>query len=145
MRQVLVLLVLVVAGCGGTGTPVTFDPAHEPCRFCRIVGSNGRFAAELVAPGQDALYFDDIGCLLQYLRASTERAKSADAFVADHRTGAWVSARQAVYVRRDAIETPMGSHLMAFASAESRNQDPAAGDGETLTFERVFEGTGIVS
>jgi copper chaperone NosL len=141
-RQVLMLSVLLVAGCAGAVGPATFDPAHEPCRFCRMVGSNGRFAAQLVAPGQDPLYFDDIGCLLQYARASAERSPGAEAFVADHRTGAWVSARQALYVRHDAIETPMGSRLMAFASVESRDQDQAAAGGETLSFARVFEGTG---
>jgi len=49
----------------------------------------------------------------------------ARAFVADHRTGEWVPAESAVYSRAP-IDTPMGSHLIAHASAASRDLDPQA-------------------
>ena len=47
---VLVLIVIATASCGGAVSPANFDPSHEPCRFCRMTGSTGRSAAQLVVP-----------------------------------------------------------------------------------------------
>jgi copper chaperone NosL len=90
--------------------------------------SEQRFAAQLVARGEEPLFFDDIGCLRDHLRREGELPEDTVAYVADHRTGSWVPAAAAVYTRISG-ETPMGSHLIAHESARSRASDPAAGGG----------------
>jgi len=128
-----------VAACAAaTPVPVGFDAAHQPCHFCRMVGSSGRFAAELVAPDEEPLFFDDIGCLRSFLAARSSVATAAVAFVVDHHTGAWIRASRAVYSRNDGIETPMNSHLLAHASAASRDADPDARAGVALTVTEAF-------
>jgi len=94
--------------------------------------SDVRVAAQIVAPGEEPLFFDDIGCLRDYL-ASTSAAADAVVYVADHRTGAWVDATQAVFTRSATIETPMGSGIIAHADAASRDADDAARGGSGVT------------
>ena len=60
--------------------------------------SSAVFASQLVAPGELPRFFDDLGCLADYLKAGKAPA-GATAFVADHRTKAWVRADRAVYTR----------------------------------------------
>ena len=77
-----------------------------------------------------AAFFDELGCLRDYLGG---HATPADAvvYVADHRTGEWVTARTAVFTKT-ATSTPMGSGLLAHADAASRDADPAAAGGSAV-------------
>ena len=79
-----------------------------------------------MAPGEEPRFFDDIGCLRDFVLRSAILPAGAVAFVADHRTGAWARASAAVYSRCPALETPMASHLVAHGSAESLAADSSA-------------------
>jgi copper chaperone NosL len=102
--------------------------------------SEARFAAQIVARGEEARFFDDIGCLRDFLRAE-KPAAGAMAYVADHRTGEWVHAARAVYTRVPGLATPMGSHVVAHADAASRDADARVRGGVPLTAAEVFAAT----
>jgi copper chaperone NosL len=99
--------------------------------------SDARFAAQLVAAGELPRFFDDLGCLADFVKAGRAPA-NALAFVADHRTRAWVRADAAIYTRAAALHTPMGSHVIAHADAGSRDRDPAAGGGTSVAPADLF-------
>ena len=137
MTALLAVLALAV-GCGdGTPEPATLDTRNEQCASCRMAVSSGAFASQLVAPGELPRFFDDLGCLADYLKAGRAPA-GATAFVADHRTKAWVRADRAVYTRVPGLETPMGSHAIAHADAAARDADPDARAGAPLTQAELF-------
>ncbi len=110
-----------------------------PAGIRHMVVSDQRFASELVAPYEEPRFFDDMGCLAHYLAASTVPAR-AQVYVADHRTKAWVPARQAIYTQVEALTAPMGSHIIAHESTASRDADPAAAAGVRVELEAVFAG-----
>jgi copper chaperone NosL len=101
--------------------------------------SSSRFAGQIVAPGEEPRFFDDIGCLAK--GAAETLPPGAVAYVADHRTGAWVPARRAVYTRVPGLDTPMGSHLIAHADEASRSADPGIGGGVQVAPGEVFGGS----
>jgi copper chaperone NosL len=100
--------------------------------------SDVRFAAQLAAPGEEPRFFDDIGCLRDFLAEGPPLPRGTVAFVADHRTREWVPAGRAVYTRREGLETPMASHLVAHGSAASRDADPAAAGGTPVGAAEIF-------
>ncbi len=100
--------------------------------------SDAGFAAQLAAPGEEPRFFDDLGCLRDYLGKKPPLPRGTVAFVADHRTREWVRASRAVLTRRDSLETPMASHLIAHATAASRDADPAASGGAPVSPREVF-------
>jgi copper chaperone NosL len=126
--MLLVWCALFVA-CGGVG-PAPYDPSYS-CATCRMSVSDVHFAAQIVAPGEEPRFFDDIGCLARAL-STADLPDGAIAFVADHRTGEWVKAEGATYTRVDTLATPMGSHLVAHADISSRDQDGAAAGGTAV-------------
>jgi copper chaperone NosL len=130
-------LLFLIACARGEPSPAALDPRTEACAFCRMAVSDPRSAAQLVAPGEEPRFFDDVGCLGRHLAASPP-PRGAVAFVADHRTGAWVRADRAVYTHQPTVETPMGSHLLAHADAASRDADPAARGGSERSARDVF-------
>jgi len=136
-------LAAVLAGllswrCAGPeALPARLDAKNDTCAACRMPVSDPKLAAELVAPGEEPLFFDDVGCLRDYL-AGHPAPRGATAYVADHRTGAFVRAGRALYSRCPSVETPMASHLVAHADTASRDADPAARAGTRLAPRDVF-------
>ena len=131
------LAAAALACSGGEPAPAPLDAATETCRSCRMPVSDSRLAAQLAVPGEEPAFFDDIGCLRDFLRARPAKPGSV-AWVADHRNASWVRAAAAVYSRCPALETPMASHLIAHGSAASRDEDPSARGCMTVTPEEVF-------
>jgi copper chaperone NosL len=135
---VLFGLALSFVACGaGAPEPAPLDTRNEQCASCRMAVSNARFSSQLVAPGELPRFFDDLGCLADFLKAGKAPA-GAVAFVADHRTKAWVRADRAVYTKVPGLETPMGSHVIAHADAASRNGDVDARAGTPVSGTEVF-------
>lgn len=130
------LVSMALAGCSAASRPVAIRDG-DSCAHCRMKVSDVRFAAQIAAPGEEPLFYDDIGCLAKALGAG----RSSDfAYVADHRTREWVRAATAVYTRIPSLETPMGSHLIAHADETSRRADPSAAGGTVLSAKEVLAG-----
>lgn len=139
-RTALLAGIVLLAGCGGAAQPVAIETG-TPCAFCRMTIMDARVAAEIVAPGEEARQYDDIGCLVEDVK---QRPVGADgrAFVADYQTGALIAAGEAVYTKMDAIATPMSSHLVAHATAAGRDADSRVRGGVRLGAAAVFGAAG---
>jgi copper chaperone NosL len=110
-------LFLFLAACGsGTVKPVDIE-ANDMCSFCKMAISEKQFAAEIIDQDDNALKFDDIGCMLRYRQAQGDKLKPAAVFVADVETRQWVSADKAFYVRSTTMKTPMASGIVAYSSS----------------------------
>jgi copper chaperone NosL len=128
-----------LAACArGPLGPAELDTKNEQCANCRMAVSDARFASQLVAPGEIPLFFDDLGCLVDHLRSPRRPPAGAAAWVADHRTKAWVRADRAVYTRVPGLDTPMNSHLLAHADTASRDADDDARGGVPVAASELF-------
>ena len=96
------------------------------------------YAAQIVAAGEEPLFFDDLGCLRDYLAGGGRVPEGAAAFVADRRTASWVAAGRAVYSLAPELATPMGSHLVAHADAASRDRDGAVTGAVAVPAAAIF-------
>lgn len=121
-----------------TPGPAVLDPAHEACAYCRMIVSDRGLASQLIAPYEEPRFFDDMGCLRNYLATASTLPAQARVYVADHRTKAWVPAERAVYTRAEATTAAMGSHIITHESAASRNADPDATSGAPVDAAAVL-------
>jgi copper chaperone NosL len=127
----------MVACSAGPVAPVAIDPASDACAECRMLISDARLSAQIVARGEEPRLFDEIGCLRRYLKGHPV-ARGAAVYVADHRTGSWVAAGTAVYTQTSLRATPMASGILAHADAASRERDAAAAGGELLRLTDIL-------
>jgi copper chaperone NosL len=140
VRALVVVLGCAVACGGGALGPVSLQPG-TPCSHCRMTVLDQKLASQLLAPGEEPRFFDDLGCLTAYLAAHPPEPR-ARAFVADHVSGAWIDAARAAYSRSEATATPMGSHLVAHADTAARAADAPIRDAQPLTAGSVFGAAG---
>lgn len=108
----LIWLLLLVACSGDSGTgPKEVKWDRDACERCRMVLSDRFHAAQIrYFPAEKkrsvVAFFDDIGCAVLWLAdKSWERDQQTEIWVADHRTGEWIDARSATYVKGNL--TPM--------------------------------------
>jgi copper chaperone NosL len=137
--QILFVAALVALSCArGTPPPAALDAGNVACASCRMIVSDRHFASQIVAPYEEPLFFDDLGCLTRFLAETPASAPGAVTYVADHRTGDWVRADRAVYSTVPTLTAPMGSHVLGHASEESRAADTAAAGGQVVSPADVF-------
>lgn len=133
----MVAVSLVAASCArGTPMPEQIAIGQDLCAHCRMAIVSQATAAQIAAPGEEPVMFDDLACLSDYL-AAAPLPPGAVVYVTDHRTRGWVDARLALFTRT-AVSTPMGSGLLAHADAASRQGDPAAQKGQAVTASAVL-------
>ncbi len=131
-------LLLLLACTRGPVGPAKLDTRNDVCASCRMAVSDARFAAQLVAPGEEPRFFDDLGCVRDWLAANPRLPAGAVIFVADHRTREWVRASRAAYTRCEGVATPMSSHFLAHSGVASRDADPLAAGGVPVGAADLF-------
>lgn len=110
------VLVAVLAGCNRAvvGPPaIVID--RTACARCGMLVSEVRYAAAAEIDGAPRI-FDDIGCLLHDLQASTR--PPGRLWFHDAVTGEWIDTPPA-FIRATSIRTPMGGGILAFSSIEA--------------------------
>ena len=140
IAAVVFVSTLAAACADGPAKPASLSGSNEACRYCRMAVSNQRFAGQIVAPGEEPVFFDDIGCLSNYVQGRRALPRGAVVYVADHRTREWVSAAASIFTMVPGLETPMASHLIAHASGASLDADPVAAGGRRVAVSTLFPG-----
>lgn len=136
-RAWMLLVALGLAACApATARPIEPRLGDDGCAQCRMILVSIRTAAQIAAPGTEPIFFDDLGCLRDYLQAHALQA-DAVVFVTDHHRGGWHDGREAL-LTRTAVRTPMGSGVIAHADRGSRDGDPDAFHGETLPVDWLW-------
>jgi len=131
----LVPLLLISWGCGKPSLKPVEIELSDMCSFCRMAVSEVRYAAEIVDRDENVYKFDDIGCMLRFLRQ--HRPQGAALFVRDYDGGGWISAAEAQYVRADAIPSPMGGHTIAVKQKSAAEEYAGRFDGAVLSWEKL--------
>jgi copper chaperone NosL len=99
--------------------PAITDFQSDRCAECNMVVNSRTYAAQIVGSGKP-LFFDDIGCLVQYERQGKIQADAVHArFVRSVTTDAWLEVTKAVWVSTKDIRTPMGYGLHAFPDRQA--------------------------
>ncbi len=139
------VLVLIVSGCGGPKVTPESRPeiryGEDVCVQCGMIISDERFAAGLVVETGPSSYehriFDDIGGMFAYAAELKDSQPIVRYFVHDYTSLAWIDAQTASFVSSQAILTPMGFGLSAFADPTAAQTMAEVWGGQVLSFDDV--------
>jgi copper chaperone NosL len=111
--------------------------ANDMCSFCRMSISDRRYAAELIDNDGQALKFDDIGCLTNFIKQKRIAGTVEATFVTDFDRREWLRAENATYVRSAELKTPMNGGIVAFKDQSEASAAAAKYHGTILRFAEV--------
>jgi copper chaperone NosL len=100
--------------------------------------SEKRYAAEVIAADGGVFKFDDTGCFVRFVRERNLKDTAAAFFAVDFEGRGWIDAWQAVYVKSDAIPSPMASGVVAVSDRSRAAELAAKFQGRILTFEELW-------
>ena len=144
-RRVLKLSIVLVVAAGLTTLgalanskkkpvePVMIE-VHDMCSFCRMSISEKRYAAELIDSEGQALKFDDIACMANYIKQKNNNSSIVATFVMDFDRREWLKAENAFYVRSSDFKTPMNGGIVAFGDQSGAQAAAAKYNGAMLKF-----------
>jgi copper chaperone NosL len=105
---------IILAGCHKSGLePVAIEP-EDMCGFCKMAISEKRYAAEFIDIDGQPFKFDDIGCMVNFMKSKGNKQGIRAYFVMDFNDRNWLKADTAYYVRSSELKTPMGGGVVAF-------------------------------
>ncbi len=116
--------------------PVEIE-ASDMCSFCRMAISEKQYAAEFVDREGNLFKFDDIGCMLRFVRERNLKSEAAAHFVVDYERRDWLEGEKAYYLKSEAIHSPMGGGLVAFRERAKAEEYAAKLSGKVLKFDDV--------
>lgn len=139
-------LTVGIAVCTIIGGVVFLWPAHgvgsEPihygrdtCAHCRMHISQPGFGGELRSRDGVLTKYDDVGCLLHAMIALHQDIP--EAWVEDHGGAGFVPLLTAQLVRTRPSDTPMGSGIVAFSSADTAAAYAQTHNGEVVQLEAI--------
>lgn len=102
--------------------------------------SQAGYAAEFVDKDGSILKFDDIGCMVRYVRDHDRKDAVAAFFVMDYNDKHWLTAQQATYVKSERSLSPMASGLTAFREPSQAHDYEEKNNGQTLGFDDLWKG-----
>jgi copper chaperone NosL len=129
-------LIFVAAGAWAQAVPgpATTDFRSDVCAECNMAVTSKSYAAQIVGPAKP-VFFDDIGCLVQYERQGKIDPKAVAArYVRTVAGDAWVAVDKAVWVLTKDVRTPMGYGLHAFADQKSADAFAVSKKGKVVSW-----------
>lgn len=144
MKKILgvtcMLLLLVVAGCGEkTYKPRDIVAETDVCKICNMSIVHGDYAGEIVLKNGDYEIFDDLGCLIDYVKKNGDKEIGA-AFIKDEKNKKWINVFKGSYVYSKDFWTPMNYGVLAFDSEKAAKDWIASeGQGKLLTYEDLLD------
>lgn len=134
----LIVAVAVLANCQKQAVePVALAP-DDMCAYCKMAISEKRYAAEFMDSEGQAFKFDDIGCMVNFIKSKKSTTKIVAYFVMDFDERQWTKADDAYYVRSSELTTPMNGGMIAFKNESKAQEAIGKYHGKLLRFKDVF-------
>lgn len=136
----LLVAMLGLSACSAQPQPLKMG--QDACHLCKMTLTDTQFGAELVTQKGKVYVFDDISCLISFIKTDALPATDiAHQVGIDYQNpGQWVSLPQAFFLRHPDLKSPMRSDIAVFSTEADRTALKATlGEGATeLSWNDLF-------
>jgi copper chaperone NosL len=138
LKRTIIFLLLVFTACREAEIKPVEIAAEDVCTHCKMAISEKQFASEIITTDGDALKFDDIGCMQDYLKEKPD-TKIAAHFFMEYDTKQWLKGNGATFVKSKEITSPMGGGIIAFSNETKAKTAAAEFSGQVLSFAELMK------
>jgi copper chaperone NosL len=133
------LALLFFSSC--SSGPQAISYGVDNCYFCKMTISDQRFAAEVLTKKGRVYKFDDIHCMLTFLRSNViDKEQVADVYLTDY-TGdhKLINAKDAMMLKAEDLRSPMGGNMAAFSNHDSITTVKKKYPGSSLNWNELYK------
>lgn len=126
--------------CSCTSGPEPIRYGTDECFHCKMTLTDKRFGAEIVTHKGKVYKFDDLNCLVNFMKEGTvTEAGIAQIVAVDFKkTGSFVDVQQAFFLQNEAIKSPMRGDVASFSDKKDLETVKAEiGGGKEMVWEEV--------
>jgi copper chaperone NosL len=135
--SLVIFFCLSLAGCNAEREPLHY--AKDGCHTCKMTLMDKKYGAEIVTEKGKVYKFDDVNCMLNFYNSDqvpTEQVK--EVLVIDFsKPETLIDAKNALYLKSEAIKSPMASNIAAFESDADMKKMNADWNGTLLSWEEL--------
>lgn len=112
-------LMICLSSCSGGPEPI--KTGTDKCYFCKMTISDVRFGAELVTTKGKIYKFDDVHCIVSYLKTKdVEPSKIKDVYLTDFcNHHPLINVKKSFLLKSEDLRSPMGGNIAAFDNRDS--------------------------
>lgn len=133
-----VLVACSLTGCDAGPEPMRYG--QDECVDCKMIISDKRFGAEIITRKGKVLKFDDLGCMIGFIKSGgvDESAINMRVVTDFNRPNNFIPVEQALFLKNNGLRSPMRSDCAAFATeAELQEVRAHLGSGEQSRWPAV--------
>lgn len=136
---VLIVVALLLAACQEPPAKPIDVREQDVCARCKMPIADVRYAAELIDKAGAPHKFDEIGCLVNYIKLKHPKRDFRGTFVMDYDQKQWLKSDEAFFVRSEQIRTPMSGGIVAFHDKGRADGVASQFQGQVLRFDDLFK------
>ena len=105
----------------------------DNCAICKMTITDPKFGAELVTQKGKIYKFDDVDCMISFLKEDVNKIKIKDKYIVDYCANhSLVHINNAYLLKSDQIHAPMNGNIIAFVNEDSLHKYKDLLKGEQL-------------
>lgn len=130
---------LLFSSCAAGPKPVKLG--IDQCDYCKMTVGDERFPAEIVTTKGKVYIFDDIHCVIGYLKENKNAAgQMKDVYVSDYSGNHnLINVKNVHLYKSDALRSPMGGNIAAFENMDSLNKIVSGMNGVRVIWDDLLK------
>jgi copper chaperone NosL len=105
----------VLMGCTTETEPISYG--KDICSFCKMTIMDKKFGTELVTKKGKIFKFDDVGCMIKYMKTSSTEESNCQHLVLNsfEKPGEFIPFEKAFFIKSENLKSPMLGNIAAFS------------------------------
>lgn len=129
-------LALGLQACGSSG-PHPISYGTDQCAHCRMTISDARFGSQLVTSKGRAYHFDDVQCMLAFVKdGAVAPGEVAEYYLPDYVNANALHPVEGLFLlKSESLKSPMRGNIAAFTTEADLQRVRTVHDGELLSWK----------
>lgn len=139
MNPLVVLLAMWFLPACGQKNPEPIKINKDNCAFCKMTIADKKFGTELITPKNRVYKFDDVKCMVGYVKENPA-AVGSRFFVPDYlEPNALISVESASFIKGGTIESPMAGNIAAFGDKTKAEKHAKETGAKILNWNEIMK------
>ncbi|NOT50191.1 MAG: hypothetical protein HOP10_02830 [Chitinophagaceae bacterium] len=120
-----------------------FNYGNDNCYFCKMGIVDVKYGGEVVTKKSKVYKFDDLVCMINFLRSGTVQEKEIahKVVVNFEKENEFINVMKVVFWSGAELRSPMGSNTAAFSSVEAAQKIKGNKSGPLLSWDEIYKNT----